>query len=703
MTLTCPLAKAVIEWLHRPGKPSSSKGEAEPLLDEADATASLKSPILNAIATQYNAATNNILQDQGIAFFATHLLLPCCRVASADHRELWEILDVPDRAAASVVKGPVNLWNEQQAFKKAVGCLTSLLTDSAGEGMTVANEHQQLLLNWVLDEMSVALKPIVAGSTKPYIIAEAEAQVLQHQIIADSPNVYILPMAYIADGESTKKLAASSQATTSHNDNVDSCEESSSNVNEADSAAALSVVAEGSLHCAQPVPPFSRLLAVPRTSMFTRSVLGGRCALYDACAAVQGAWEAFPDDETVLLMCFVFEQFFVGATHSAWRDLLLGCPLCYPSVPTFWTFAELGELEGTTMIDDVLEKKAALTQFHGQLVNAMSSMPKIGQLILERCFKKTSSGHIAAENNDDDSRQQLTAALLESHPTKWFELLFSEDHLHWARATFDSRAFNLNIDGNVTIALVPFADMINHGTRSDVIKRHVEPNGGPFVLTTGAALLSEDVGRELMMSYGPLQSWELIMSYGFILNDSEVNDNDRIPLPLSVDESVNEDDGPVEREYKSRRSNLMKQHGLLIGGASLWVGHQGIPCAALLAILRLQLAEIEHYPLLEASPFSVFDAVDAALEQRVVLTLQNIVDVMLQDYSTTIEEDEALLNPSSSEGEVDEGEEDDDNDDDNETVTGNTKLAVQLRLRMKRMLHAAAEWCRDALGALSQH
>jgi hypothetical protein len=700
MTLACPLAKAVIEWLHRPGKTSSSKGEAEPLLDEADATASLKSPILNAVAAQYHAATNNILDDQGIAFFATHLLLPCCRVASADHRELWEILDVPDRAATSVVKGPVNLWNEQQAFKKAVGCLTSLLTESAGEGMTVAKEQQQLLLHWVLDEMSVALKPIVAGSTKPHIIAEAEAQVLQHQIIADSPNVYILPMAYTADGEPTNKLAASSEATASHNDNVETCEdESNSNVNEADSVAALSVVAEGSLHCAQPVPPFSRLLAVPRTSMFTRSVLGGRCALYDACADVQGAWEAFPDDETVLLMCFVFEQFFVGAAHSAWRELLLGCPLCYPSVPTFWTFAELGELEGTTMIDDVLEKKAALTQFHGQLVNAMSSMPKIGQLILERCFKKTASSRNCeiSENHDDGSRQ-LTAALLESHPTKWFELLFSEDHLHWARATFDSRAFNLNIDGNVTIALVPFADMINHGTRSDVIKRHVEPNGGPFVLTTGAALLREDVGRELMMSYGPLQSWELIMSYGFILNDSEVNDNDRIPLPLSVDEAVNEDDGPVEREYKTRRSTLIKQHGLLIGGNSLWVGHQGVPCAALLAILRLQLAEIEHYPLLEASPFSVFEAVDAVLEQRVVLTLQNIVDVMLQDYSTTIEEDEVLLNPSSPEGEVD----DEGEDDDDEPVRGNAKLAVQLRLRMKRMLHAAAEWCRDALGALSQ-
>lgn len=39
----------------------------------------------------------------------------------------------------------------------------------------------------------------------------------------------------------------------------------------------------------------------------------------------------------------------------------------------------------------------------------------------------------------------------------------------------------------------------------------------------------------------------------------------------------------------------------------------------------------------------MFQIVDASLEQRVVLTLQNIVDVMLQDFTTSIEEDEALL------------------------------------------------------------
>ncbi|CUG90245.1 Hypothetical protein, putative [Bodo saltans] len=692
MSVACPLAKAVVEWLHRSSDTSA----------DVAATMSLKSPIIHAIASQcspWEDCHESTGHSATVAHWASNFLLPCCRVIAADHRELWEILDVPDKAATAVRKGLVNLWNEQQAYKKAIACTAylqereefSLVEEGEAQSPTTSAtiaRNAKELQQWLLKEMSVALKPKVSGSTKPHHMSsgdESRGLLPQAQFIEGNPNVFILPMAYTSD-ISTEDKNSTTERTVEDGSSDD---------------ADLGVVAEGSLHCARPVPPYTQLITVPRSKMFARSVLSGRCILYDACADVRGAWDAFPDDETILLMCFVFENFCIGAQSSSWRELLLGCPRCYPSVPTFWTLAELGELEGTTMIDDVLEKKASLSQFHHQLVTAMNSMPQIAQNILARWSQGDEEVQEAAEHQS----QELTKTLLKNDPSTWFSLLFSEDRLHWARATFDSRAFNLNIDGAVTIALVPYADMINHGTRSDVIKRHVEPHGGPFVLTTGAALDDEhDVGRELMMSYGPLQSWELIMSYGFILNDDEENDNDRIPLPLSVDETVVDGDGPVEREYKRRRAHLIKQHGLLVGGSSLWIGHRGAPCAALLALVRLQLAEIEHFPLLEASPFSVFQIVDASLEQRVVLTLQNIVDVMLQDFTTSMEEDEALLRrpPTIIESEEGDGKEDNDDEDaDDEPVSGNTKLAVQLRLRMKRMLYAAAEWCNATLESLS--
>ncbi|CUG90246.1 Hypothetical protein, putative [Bodo saltans] len=76
---------------------------------------------------------------------------------------------------------------------------------------------------------------------------------------------------------------------------------------------------------------------------------------------------------------------------------------------------------------------------------------------------------------------------------------------------------------------------------------------------------------------------------------------------------------------------------------------------------------------------------------------------MLQDFTTSIEEDEALLRSPPTIIEREEGDGEEDNDDevaDDEPVSGNTKLAVQLRLRMKRMLYAAAEWCNATLEGL---
>lgn len=674
------LARAVSDWIREDALTKA--------VEDADAKtiAALKLPIVSAIVANFiNNAAREDAPLSPVEHFATRLLLPCCRVAAADHRELWEFIDAPAAAATSLTSGrqqrtapggPVNdvcrlnLWNEQQALKKAVACLNALSASSSIKDVATGAKSA---LGWVLDVFSLQLKPLVHHKDDDARQVD-DATAHRHNNIPNNLNVYVVPMTY-----TSRDVVADS----------------------GDDGALLGVVAEGSLHCARPVASFSPLLTVPREKMFTRSVLSGRCALYDALSDEAGAWDAFPDDETVLLMCFVFEQFFVGAEHSAWKELLLGCPRCYPSVPTFWTMAELGELEGTTMIDDVLEKKESLVQFQQQLVSAMQSMPSVTQKILDMIAGRQEVAPSLLVQQEGAAAPSI--ALLEGSLSSWLEALFSEAHLHWARATFDSRAFNLNIDGAVTIALVPFADMINHGTRSDVVKRHVEPDGGPFVLTTGAALSASDVGRELIMSYGPLQSWELIMSYGFILSDSEENDNDRIPLPLAVDEAVAEEDGPVEREYKQRRAALMKRHGLLVGGSSFWIGHKGVPCPALLAILRLQLAEIEHFPALEASQYAVFNVVDVALEQRVVLTLQNIVEVMLEDFSTTVEEDEALLLLTPCSQLDGENEEDDDDDDGDEqvAVVGNARLAVQLRLRMKRMLHAAAQWCNDELEHLS--
>lgn len=706
-----------------------------------------------------------------------NVLMPLARLVAADHRELWEILDEPHRVVCRLQTRRISLWNEQQAFKKVIQCIEFLQQQHRTDGVKEDDEVKDdvIVLQSVLDtihaRMSATLKPhrgesSLSADVLPPNHYQQQRRRLEGVTSATIANVFVVDMQYCEaatddDDDDEEEAAAAPPVVTSSEPTTPPDDETSNEgrcvSSSAPSAAPLHVAGEGSLHCNRELPPMSRLIEVPRELMFciptllacsertatsTFATRGRRCYLFDAILSCgpSARSHSFPDDETLLLLCFVFEMFFVGPDRSAWRQLLLGQPKCYPSVPTSWSLTELGELEGNTMIDDVLEKKEQLMMFQAQAVAAFEALDIANKV--EKAIRSD------AKEGEDVSA---------SWPVFRIADVFSMEHLHWARSTFDSRAFQLNIDGTVTMALVPFADMINHGVLSDVIMRHVDPNGGPFVLTTGAELTDGDIGRELMMSYGPLQSWELVMSYGFILPDDDdgnaINDNDRIPFPIGIassssslaDDNVGDDDeaARLELEYQPRRLKLIQDHGLLLGsGASqnqFWIGHHGVPCPALLALIRLQLAEVEHYPALEARPMAVFDStIDPILEARVVETVRAAVEAMLEDFSTTIDEDVRLLQlgremekynnkataatssaiPSSvdiavdteeaeighslpdadAETEHDETLQDEEEEEADEEWTPsapskNAMIAIQLRLNLKRMLHRVISWC----------
>lgn len=387
---------------------------------------------------------------------------------------------------------------------------------------------------------------------------------------------------------------------------------------------------EGSLRCASSLPAFSELLRIPLHQLFCRNTVKRYCALgriIEASPALRPSLGAH--EETFLVLCLVFERFLIGAKNSHWGTLLQSCPSSYPLVPSFWQAWELSEIEGVDMLEEVLKRKDELSGFHSRV---QTVLPLLSRVLSQLPPSDEKKGTIIPQS-------LLTLSKLEE--------IFSLESLHWARATFDSRAFYLNLNGETVLVLSPTADMINHQSRSDVLVRcfrcasfsltnhrtHTPMTGTAtsrgngstaggvptvgqrnkgvkakgedeekeydFVLEIGAPLTREDVGRELWMSYGPLQNWELLQYYGFVIED---NAYDTLPFPLqdgtSPLEGSDDDGGAVVGEdantiYQQHRETLTKKY-FLNTLRRFWIGADGVPCPALLAMLRLHFASVQE-------------------------------------------------------------------------------------------------------------
>ncbi|KAH8608780.1 hypothetical protein ERJ75_001244500 [Trypanosoma vivax] len=343
---------------------------------------------------------------------------------------------------------------------------------------------------------------------------------------------------------------------------------------------------EGCIVCNASLPPFGELLRIPRERLFFLDTVVKYCDLGRAIHTSPELSELVGGEEQLLILALIYERFVVDLSH--WHELLVACPSEYPTVPSYWEFDDLSELHGLDVLDDVLTKRARVHDFYSEI---MLVLPVIHSLV---------AGSSGLEREE-------------------FLRRFSVENIMWARATFDSRAFNLNVDGRTLLALVPNADMVNHSNRADVLVRMVEPDGGDFVMRIGAGLTQEDIGRELSMSYGPLQNWELLQHYGFVLED---NEHDKLPFPLDLPGTADED----RDEWDARRAVLIEKYALHLVGRC-WIGHSGVPPAALVALLRIYLAEVEEFDTLERrGPFS---AVSENTEMKVVALIEETVRCIL--------------------------------------------------------------------------
>ncbi|CCW67930.1 unnamed protein product [Phytomonas sp. Hart1] len=406
---------------------------------------------------------------------------------------------------------------------------------------------------------------------------------------------------------------------------------------------------EGGLVCRGSVGGFGELFRLPRSKLFYRETVLKHCDLGVAVGKDPRLVNLLESVEVLLVMGFLYELHLVGAEHSHWRELLLSCPRGFPTVPLFWYLGDLCELAGMDIFDIVLQQRE-------ESEHAARAIELFLPIIWEDL-----------------------APMRGEWSFERFKTIFTAEWIHFAKAVFNSRAFNLNIDGDVVIAMVPLADMLNHQNLTDVLVRKVESGGGDFVMLAGAPLEESEIGRELWMSYGPLQNWELLYNYGFVLPQ---NVHDRLPFPLQ--------DALVEEEdvWGHRRRRLIEKYHLCVNG-ECWLAVHGVPCEALLALLRLHLAQPEEFDKMESK--SPFIALSVTTELNIVQTVENVVKSILEQFPDSLDDDKAALAKISEEPSTDAV-----NDHDDELhALDNYMLCLRLRIGLKEIAYRTLQWCKE--------
>ncbi|CAK8986116.1 unnamed protein product, partial [Durusdinium trenchii] len=176
------------------------------------------------------------------------------------------------------------------------------------------------------------------------------------------------------------------------------------------------------------------------------------------------------------------------------------------------------------------------------------------------------------------------------------------DDLLWARCLFDSRAVSveLQVSGlklsepipSRVVCLAPEVDLLNHSPWGVCAPPFFDQQRRELVVKL---LGQAAVGQEVCLSYGPLQTWEMLFYYGFCPVE---NPHDRMVVKVDLPE----DEATSEREVILRLQGIPTEVALRppvevgCGWCSL-----GALCPQLLRCFRVLLGDIETLDL-DAAP-----------------------------------------------------------------------------------------------------
>lgn len=211
----------------------------------------------------------------------------------------------------------------------------------------------------------------------------------------------------------------------------------------------------------------------------------------------------------------------------------------------------------------------------------------------------------------------------DSFPKVFDKKTFNFDNFEWALSTVWRRSFFVREKNDQTAAVfIPLLDRFNHGP----VETH-------FRLDEDADLLEITVksafkkGEQVYVSRGPKSNLELLLDFGYVLEENP-NDNVALNVRMTGDDKL-----------AKLKVSLLQLAGL--EGNATYLLYDSLISQELLKALRIQLlrdTELEKYERVTSGK-----SVSLGNELRVLRAILAACNNMLQQYKTTVEEDEQLL------------------------------------------------------------
>ena len=171
-----------------------------------------------------------------------------------------------------------------------------------------------------------------------------------------------------------------------------------------------------------------------------------------------------------LVAIYILTTFNKDCFFQPYYDIL---PDNLQNFPIFWNKTELSHLQGSNILNKITER-----------VNSFI--------------------------NDYNIIAMNCPGFKEQHPLK---------HFFYIRTLIGSRNFGINIDGEKRVAMVPFADMLNHHESPDT-RWYYCPNIQGFKMDSVDKIAS---GCEVTDTYGKKCNSKLLIFYGFAMSDNDEN------------------------------------------------------------------------------------------------------------------------------------------------------------------------------------
>lgn len=243
------------------------------------------------------------------------------------------------------------------------------------------------------------------------------------------------------------------------------------------------------------------------------------------------------------------------------EKLLFVPPPLVISPDSEWSCAEAGEVLKRYSVPDwpllatYLISEASLMK-SSRWSNYISALPRQPYSLLywtrselDRYLEASQIRERAIERSSDviGTYNDLNLRIFSKYPALFPEEVFNIDTFRWSFGILFSRLVRLpSLDGRV--ALVPWADMLNHNSEVDTYLDYDKSSKG-VVFTTDRAY---EPGEQVYISYGKKSNGELLLSYGFVPKEG-TNPSDSVELPLSLKRS--------DKCYSEKLKALQK-HGL---------------------------------------------------------------------------------------------------------------------------------------------